>query len=128
MPKIFLDMDGVLTDFDQAVKNIGHETGLSETATEEQKTNMYAAINTAGLSFWTLMPWTPDGQTLWNILKPYHPTLLSSPGQFIYAKAGKIQWVTENIPGTTLLLSTEKWRYANWETILIDDDINNIEA
>lgn len=129
-PKIFVDMDGVLTNFDKAVQDLGEKAalGLVEGAKDEDRDYMYEAIDKAGVEFWSTMEWTPDGKKLWDFLKPYKPALLSSPGQLLYAEAGKTQWVAENIPGTTLLLEPDKYRYAERDAILIDDMMDNVSA
>jgi hypothetical protein len=72
------------------------------------------------------MKWAPEGRALWNLVKPFHPVLLSSPGEFRDAEAGKQNWVSENIPGTTLFCDPQKFRYAELGAILIDDDPDNI--
>lgn len=131
---IYLDMDGCLTDFTKAVTALGEEAtaGLAEDAPQDQKQKMYDAIEKAGESFWADMEWTKDGKDLWNLVKPWDPVLISSPGLFRYAESGKIAWVKENIPGTTLYLCDAKSKsdYVNpYETsILIDDSKDNIGA
>lgn len=128
--KIFLDMDGCLTDFDKAVEALGPDAakGLSEDATEVEKQTMYDAIEKAGEKFWSEMLWKPDGKELWEIFKPFNPTLLSSPGLFTAAPSGKTLWVRSNLPGTSLFLSNTKSEYIDpYETcVLIDDNKNNI--
>jgi len=127
-PKFFLDMDNCLTDFTGAVQALGHEDGLPLSASEEAKKAMYKAIEDAGEGFWSTMNWAEGGQELYEFLKPWKPVLLSSPGEFLYAEAGKTQWVKDHIPGTTLLLEPDKYRYAERDAILIDDMISNIEG
>jgi hypothetical protein len=129
-PKIYLDLDGVICDFKSSVRALGDipALGLDDKAMEEQKDVMYKAIDKAGESFWSEMSWTEDGQELWESLKEYHPTLLSSPGQFRDAPAGKQAWVNQNIPGTPLIVDSDKWQYAERRAILIDDTQNNVGA
>ena len=126
--KLYLDMDNCLTDWNQAVKEIGAESGLLDNASEEDKTRMCKAINESGVPFWADMKWHPEGHQLWNLVKPLHPVLLSSPGEFQDAEAGKENWVSKNIPGTTLFCDPEKFRYAERDAILIDDLAENIGA
>ena len=129
-PKIYIDMDGVLTDWNGGVALLGPDAvlGIDDTATEEQKIIMYKLIDRAGEGFWKNLNWASGGQELFNFLKPWKPVLLSSPGEFLYAEAGKTQWVKDHIPGTTLLLEPDKYRYAERDAILIDDMISNIEG
>jgi len=124
----FLDLDNVITDFDQAVRDLGADAGLGPNATEDAKLRMYKAINEAGESFWENMPWLSEGKKLWQLVKPYKPTLLSAPGEFNGAEAGKQAWVLREMPGTSLFLDNEKWRYAERGAILIDDMPDNISA
>jgi hypothetical protein len=123
-------MDGCLTDFDQAVKDLTGMT-LDWDDPEEKKKKVYEAIDDAGPEFWSAMKWLPDdqgGQKLWGILKPFRPVLLSSPGKFLYAEQGKKEWVTEHVPGTTLFLSEDKYQFAERDAVLIDDNEPNIET
>jgi len=130
--KIFLDMDGVICDWDQGVKDLGPEPakGLAEDATEADKQVMYKAINKAGESFWADLKWTKDGKDLWKVVEKFNPVLLSSPGQFEGAASGKQTWVKNNLPGTSLYLSDSKSEYIDpYElSVLIDDNKNNIGA
>lgn len=128
--KIFLDMDGVLTDFDKAVVGLGPEAvkGLDRDAPPEVKQVMYDAIEKAGDSFWANMPWMPDGQALWTWISQFKPVLLTSPGKFKHAVSGKTAWIKNNIPGTQAFFEEEKWRYVERRAILIDDTEKNIIA
>jgi hypothetical protein len=130
--KIFLDMDGVLTDFRKAVQALGEEPalGLAPDASGPVKQVMYDAIEKAGEPFWSQMPWKEDGQKLWEVFKKYDPVILSAPGLFTAAKSGKLQWIRDNIPGTPIYFSDSKSEFVDrYETsILIDDMKNNVEA
>lgn len=128
--KIFLDLDGCLTDWDKGVKDLGPKAvrGLKEDATEEEKVYMWKSINDAGPSFWADLEWHPKGKELWKIVKKYNPTLLSSPGKIKWAKAGKELWVRDNIPGTPLIVESDKYIYAERNAVLIDDMKNNIDT
>lgn len=128
--KIYLDMDGVISDFKGAVKKLGPEAekGLDDNAPLEVKQIMWDAIEKAGEDFWSGMEWTSDGKKLWGLLKRFNPTILSSPGKFKSAPSGKALWVRNNIPGTSLFLSDSKSEYIDpYElSILVDDNKDNI--
>jgi FMN phosphatase YigB (HAD superfamily) len=132
MTHIYIDLDNTLTNFTQAVTNLGEEAaaGLADDAPQEQKQKMYDAIEDAGVDFWAKMKWRDDGRDLWKLVQPWNPVLLSSPGLFRYAEEGKNAWVSDNIPGTSLFLSDNKCEYVDpYETsILIDDNKDNIGA
>jgi hypothetical protein len=130
MPFIFLDVDGCLCDFAGAVLKLGvvPATGLAPDASPVLKQNMYRRIEEAGESFWSSMDWAPGGKQLWDFLKPYRPTLLTSPGKFRYMKSGRLKWIAKNIPGTPVFFEDEKWYYAhNADDVLLDDQIENVE-
>lgn len=126
--KVYVDMDGVLTDFSKAVHAIGAEYGLGPKSSEEDKNKMYEAIENAGVDFWSNMPWMPDGKSLWKVVMPFYPRIITSPGLFQYAKQGKKEWVNHNIPGTPLFFSDHKLEFVEPYTtcVLIDDMERNI--
>lgn len=128
MIKLYIDMDGVITAFGEAVKDIGGEAGLGDDASEEDKLAMYKKINEAGEAFWSKMKWAEEGKKIWKFFSKYKPILLSSPGDFFGAASGKEMWVKNNIPGTLLYLEQDKFLYAERDAILIDDMAKNIEA
>ena len=130
--KVYVDLDNTITDFDQAVKDLTGKI-LEWDMPDEEKNKIYQAMDDAGPGFWSEMKWLDDtkgGRKLWSILEPFHPVLLSSPGQFLYAEQGKREWVASHVPGTTLFLvqSDDKYRYAERDAVLVDDDDDNIGA
>ena len=130
MPTIYVDADGVLCDFVKAVLDISPVAGmgLSDDSNPLFKKNMYKRIDEAGESFWANMDWAPGGRQLWDYLKPYHPIILTNPGEFKFAKAGRISWIDKNIPGTPCFFEEEKWRYCNSiDDVLIDDFLINTD-
>ena len=72
MPRIYVDMDGVLCDFILAAKRATGQdwTGLRSGQDWEsiRKTK----------NFWANMPWTRDGKQLWSYLSKYKPHILSA--------------------------------------------------
>lgn len=126
--KLYVDMDGVLTDFEAAATVVGGAAGLKDEATSEEKQDMYDKVEAAGPEFWSRMPWKSDGKKLWKALKPFSPILLSSPGKFMHAPRGKQDWVRENLPGVPLFLDEDKYRWAERDAVLIDDSLPKILA
>ena len=130
--KCFVDMDQCLTDFSAAVQALGPDAavGLGENATKENKQIMYKAIDKAGFNFWAQMAWTADGKALWDWLQAQRlkPIILSSPGDFYWAEAGKREWIQNNIPGAQYFFEQNKFIYAERNAILIDDMQENVNA
>ena len=126
--RIFLDMDGVLVDFDQQFKDL---TGMMPREFESKYTTeeFWAAIDKAGVGFWRGMDWMPGGEALYNRAAQYDHFLLSSPSRSEISKIGKRLWRRDNTPNTKLYLarSYNKRKFAAPNHILIDDRADNIQ-
>jgi hypothetical protein len=126
--KIFCDMDGVLCDFDKRFEQFG---GIPPKEYESKYgvKKFWELITQIGTTFWSKMPWMPDGKLLWNYIKPYTPFLLSAPSRDSSSRYGKHLWVNSNVPGTKLILANRenKRNYSRKNRILIDDRTDNIQ-
>jgi len=124
--KIYCDMDGVLADFESGYEKL---TGIDLRGEFKKGDDFWDPISKAGVGFWAGLKWMPDGQELWNYLKPYKPDLLSAPSREDSSRIGKHVWVKHKIPGTKLILryAKQKQELATPESILIDDRQVNID-
>ena len=126
--KIYLDMDGVLVDFDQQFKDL---TGMMprEFEAKHGSTGFWEAIDKAGVGFWRGMSWMPGGEALYNRASQFDHELLSSPSRSELSKIGKRLWRRDKTPNTKLTLSRSylKKNYAAPNHILIDDREDNIQ-
>jgi hypothetical protein len=127
--KIYCDMDGVLTDFEE---RFDFFTGMSpdEYRTKYGEEKMWNVIDDkVGVPFWAGMKWMSDGRKLWDFLKKYNPPILSAPSKRSESREGKRQWMNKNLPNTKLILSraSDKKNYATKDSILIDDRKKNID-
>ena len=81
---LFVDMDGVLVDFEKGYEQL---TGISTQQSNEQGKNKFWDLyrdsleqkNIPEKDYWSNLSWMPDGQTLWNYVKPYNPYVLTAP-------------------------------------------------
>ncbi len=127
--KIYCDMDGVLTDFESRFE---HYTGMHPQEYEQQKGRaaFWNLIDVEiGVKFWIGMPWMPQGKRLWSFISPYRPDLLTSPSRDNNSRLGKNLWVKNNLnpkPRVIFAYSADKQRYANKNSILIDDKKSNV--
>ena len=126
---IYSDMDGVLVDFNERFKRFSK--GIPPTEYEQKfgKDKFWELVDGVGVRFWVGMNWMSDGKQLWDYIKKYNPTLLSSPSRADHSKMGKRIWRQRNLPTTKLVLAQarNKQNYANPDSILIDDRESNID-
>ena len=127
--KIYCDMDGVLTDFESRFE---HFSGMHPQEYEKKHglPAFWELIDVKiGVRFWVGMKWMPEGQRLWNFISPYKPDLLTSPSRDNASRLGKQLWAKNNLspkPKVIMAYSKDKQRYANENSILIDDKKSNI--
>lgn len=126
--RIFVDMDGVLTDFDKKAGELfGTPRDKAQEYLKDHSKLSWFKINNAGKNFWSEMDWMPDGKQLWESITIYRPTLLSSPSNHPSSRDGKKKWVENKLGDVPLILAEDKGKYAEEEDdILIDDREKNI--
>lgn len=123
--KIYVDQDGVLSDFDKAFESFGKGTP-DEFVNKHSEETMWYLINNNDPHFFLNLEWMPNGKQLWNFLKPYNPTILTKPAKMKYCIQDKKKWIKENIGDVPIIISTKKEKYADENSILIDDREENI--
>jgi 5'(3')-deoxyribonucleotidase len=125
----YVDMDGVIADFDKKYFEISGK--LADSVSDQE---LWKAIETHGKAkFFAEMPWMPDGKTLWNyvnqnFLKVKILTALGKTdavdGQ---STKGKREWLRHNIPALSdsdiIMVRNrhQKKRYSSPQSIIIDD-------
>ena len=127
--KLYCDMDGVLTNFESRFE---HFSGMHPQEYEKKygrEQFWYLIDQKIGVRFWVGMDWMPNGNQLWDFIKPYQPDLLTSPSRDNSSRLGKQLWAKNNLspkPKVIMAYSADKQRYANENSILIDDKKSNI--
>ena len=125
--KLFVDMDGVLCDWEKAFVELGPEItkGLEGQEYEDKygRDELWKIISDQGrLEFWSEMPWMKDGKDLWNYVKKFNPTILTTPAHNDYSEKGKRIWVARELGSNVpVIMEKEKWKHADNKSILIDD-------
>ena len=119
----YLDSDGTITDFNKQLEDhLGHKV-----KEDFKDPKIWIAINKAGKKFWSTMKFLPDGRELWDAIKKYKPTILTSPSNHPSSVEGKKEWLKENLPDVPYIIEKHKEKYAGKNKILIDDREKNIK-
>lgn len=126
--KLYCDMDGVLTDFDEAISILGFKKNRGKTTINDKE--MWESIVRKGISFWSNMKWKSDGLELWKFIKKYDPIILSAKlyGNDDSVKGKKI-WIKKHLGmdiKSIICLRKEKADYSDSHSILIDDKDKSI--
>jgi hypothetical protein len=130
---IYVDLDGVLVNFEPEVKKLTHGIGLDDFIKTEGRPKLWELINFKGSEWWANLPWTPDGSLLWNAIKFKNPTILTSGSVRncgALAANGKRKWVYKHLGGINTIIadsSSHKKKHAGRGNVLIDDYSKNIE-
>jgi len=126
--KIYCDMDGVLCNFDKQYTDL---TGMppKEAQAKLGSKKFWEPIDKAGYKFWSEMEWMPGGKELWDYIKQFNPSILSTPSSQYSSRLGKTKWIEKNLPGfdkNKVNFSFHKYKFATPNSILIDDFKKNI--
>ena len=123
---IFCDLDGVLADFEQGVKN-----KFNKSVDEIKPSLMWGVINKSN-SFFESLPWMPRGKELWDRIKHHNPIILTGvPNGCATGAEQKRNWCAVNLGQHIKVItcaSKDKPIYCLPQSILIDDRIDNLNA
>jgi len=137
--EVFVDMDGVLTDFERRFEQFA---GVTPDEFMSQKEIQYGKDKAneqfwelvdkqIGVRFWAGMPWMPEGEELYKYIKKYKPSILTSPSREESSRIGKGVWVKRNMSGVPVKFgygASGKAKFAGPNKILIDDREDNISS
>jgi phosphoglycolate phosphatase-like HAD superfamily hydrolase len=128
---IYCDLDGVLVDLAGRMSEIYQEDLKNGGFTEKFYKLMEKLSVTERLDFWTNLNPTSDYMQLWNFIKSFTPTILTSCSGMAIACVGKKKWCSNhlNVPSRRVICvprSASKQNHAGKNRILIDDLESNI--
>jgi 5'(3')-deoxyribonucleotidase len=142
---IFLDMDGVLTDFVSACLTLHGQPQALETwpagnrdipqVVGISKSDFWRLIDDQGAEFWAGLkpfPWCDD---LVALVREFAPlTILTAPSLSPACLDGKVRWLYEHFPKvrgkrfTDFLIGNQKHLLAQAGRVLIDDTESHVDA
>jgi 5'(3')-deoxyribonucleotidase len=120
-PRLFLDADGVLADFDLGARRL-----LGSRPKE------YIAKHGRGLfwkrlaktpNFYGSLPEMPDARTLFDAVKHLQPTILTGLPMGGWAAPQKVEWAAEHFPGVPIItcMARDKHKHMHPGDVLVDD-------
>ena len=120
-PRLFLDCDGVLADFDAGVERL---LGMSAAAFERRhsKGAFWGRLAKAP-GFYARLPLMKDARDLFDAVAHLHPTVLTGLPLGKWAAPQKLAWVEEHFPGTPVItcMARDKHRFMDPGDVLVDD-------
>ena len=132
--QIFLDMDGVIVNLQEAVHQLHgfdvnsafhrHELGM----TQEELWGKTDA------SWWAGLPWMEDGRAILALCEDAvgveNVIICTTPAEWPGSAEGKLRWIEQQVPNYArrFVLTPDKSWCANGRTLLIDDTERVIAA
>lgn len=124
MPKLFLDCDGVLADFDS------YATGLlglppREFEARHGRKEFWRRIASHPDYFFHL-PLMPDARELWNAVAHLGPIILTGVPHGDWAAPQKMRWAAQHFPGAPIITTLARAKREHMEApgdVLVDDTL-----
>ena len=124
-PRLFLDCDGVLADFDAGVERL---LGMSPSEYERRHSRgaFWGKLAKAP-DFYARLPLMDDARLLFEAVAHLHPTVLTGLPLGKWAAPQKLAWVEKHFPGTPVItcMARDKHRFMDPGDVLVDDRENH---
>jgi 5'(3')-deoxyribonucleotidase len=128
MPRLFLDLDGVLADFDAGAQAL---LGMTPTEFEEHhgRREFWRRIASAP-NFYGTLPQMPDARRLFDAVEHLKPTILTGLPVGNWAAPQKVQWAHEHFPDVPIItcMARDKHLHMSEGDVLVDDRDNHRAA
>ena len=127
-PRLFLDADGVLADFDEGARRL---LGMAPAAFEAKHGKREFWRRIAGAkNFYGSLPEMADARTLFDAVRPLEPTILTGLPIGNWAAPQKVQWAAEHFPGVPIItcMARDKHKHMKPGDVLVDDRENHRAA
>ena len=121
LPRLFLDCDGVLADFDKAAARL---FGMPADKFQARHGNreFWKRIQRAP-DFYGSLPKMADADELFDAVKHLSPTILTGLPLGNWAAPQKVRWAAEHFPGVPIItcMARDKHRHMHDGDLLVDD-------
>jgi 5'(3')-deoxyribonucleotidase len=128
LPRLFLDADGVLADFDKGACEL---LGMKPHAFIDRhgRGAFWKRLAKAG-NFYGSLPEMPDARLLFDAVKHLKPTILTGLPLGRWAAPQKIEWAAEHFPGVPIItcMARDKHKHMHPGDVLVDDREKHREA
>jgi len=124
-PRLFLDADGVLANFDEGVE---HLLGMSFKRFEAKHGRGAAWKRLANAkNFYGSLNEMPDARLLFEAVKHLKPTILTGLPLGKWAAPQKVEWAAEHFPGVPIItcMARDKHKHMKPGDVLVDDRENH---
>ena len=133
--QIYCDLDGVLVDFNTALRKLTDGLLYDEAVKELGHEEVWRRINAGGSKWWAELKWTKDGHQLWDFIKDKGVIILTAGATSMTgdkADKGKRIWCARELGSKAEVIvadrGTDKKYWAAPNHLLIDDLEENIRA
>jgi 5'(3')-deoxyribonucleotidase len=120
-PRLFLDADGVLADFDLAAREL---LGAKPKAfiAKHGRGEFWKRLAKAP-SFYGALPEMLDARILFDAVKHLKPTILTGLPMGSWAAPQKVKWAAEHFPGVPIItcMARDKAKHMHPGDVLVDD-------
>jgi 5'(3')-deoxyribonucleotidase len=120
-PRLFLDADGVLADFDLGARRL---LGMSpkEYIAKHGRGAFWRKLARAK-NFYGTLPEMPDARLLFDAVRHLKPTILTGLPIGKWAAPQKVEWAAEHFPGVPIItcMARDKHKHMHPGDVLVDD-------
>ena len=120
-PRLFLDADGVLADFDHGARQL-LGTSAKEYIAKRGRSHFWMRVARAK-NFYATLPEMPDARLLFEAVEHLKPTILTGLPIGKWAAPQKIEWAAEHFPGVPIItcMAADKHKHMHPGDVLVDD-------
>ena len=127
-PRLFLDADGVLADFDEGARQLFGTTAAQFEAKHGRR-EFWRRLSSAP-NFYGSLPEMPDARVLFEAVAHLKPTILTGLPLGNWAAPQKVKWAAEHFPGVPIVtcMARDKHKHMKPGDVLVDDRENHRAA